>query len=127
MTGAGTDWTTSLSPGDSIFPATKNPWVVVSVDSDTQIHYRTTNLTGMNFSGVSLSYQIAHPWQPGNCGWSFWAKHQGYSPVSPTRSIPALGRHLDLPICSTINFSPRRPPFWQSGWRRPMTIRAVRE
>ena len=91
LTGTGTDWTTSLSPGDSIFPATKNPWVVVSVDSDTQLHYRTTNLAGLNFSGVSLSYQIAHPWQPGNCGWSFWAKHQGYSPLSPTGAYPPSG------------------------------------
>jgi hypothetical protein len=91
MTGLGTNWTTSLSAGDTIFPAGKNPWVVVSVDSDTQIHYRTTNLTGATFSGVSLNYQIAHPWQPGNCGWSFWAKHQGYSVLSPGGAYPTVG------------------------------------
>jgi hypothetical protein len=91
MTGSGTNWLSTLSPGDTIFPAGKNPWVVVSVDSDTQIHYRTSNLAGANFSGVNLPYEIAHPWQPGNCGWSFWAKHQGYSILSPGGAYPPAG------------------------------------
>ena len=91
MIGSGTNWKSTLSPGDTILlPTLREPRVVVSVDSDTQIHYRSTNLAGIAFSG-QYTYEIAHPWQPGNCGWSFWAKHSGASTLSIYPDYKTLG------------------------------------
>ena len=92
LTGSGTSWTRSLSAGDTIYIAElREPRVVVSVDSDTQLHYRTGNLTSLTFSGKNYPYQIAHPWAPGNCGWAFWAKHSGASVLSLYPAYPTQG------------------------------------
>ena len=92
LTGSGTSWSRSIAPGDTIFiPALREPRVVVAVNSDTQLEYRTTNLAPMVFSGKSYPYMVARPWTAGNCGWSFWAKHSGYSPISPYPMYPLNG------------------------------------
>ena len=94
LTGTGTDWTTSLSPGDSIFPATKNPWVVVSVDSDTQLHYRTTNLAGDQLFRSQPHLSDCPPVADGQLRLVLLGEAPGLLPFKSDRSIPAFGRHL---------------------------------
>jgi hypothetical protein len=92
LRGSGTSWRRSLAPGDTIYlPDLHEPRLVVSVESDTELHYRTTNLAPLSFTGKSYRYWVAHPWKEGNCGWAFWAKHSGYSPLSPYPMYPPAG------------------------------------
>ena len=92
LMGAGTHWQSAIAPGDTIYiPALREPRVVVSVDSDTELHYRSTNLAPIAFSGKSYPFLTAKAWEAGNCGWAFWAKHSGYSPLSPYPMYPPAG------------------------------------
>jgi hypothetical protein len=94
MTGSGTNWLSTLQPGYVINAGNLGPKTIVSVDSDTQLTYRITGVsgdTGLSFTGKSYSYKYAAPWQSSNCGIVFFGKHSGYSPLSPGGAYPPSG------------------------------------